>query len=75
MASDFKSFRYLVAGNAVSAYGSYLNLVALSLYALNTTGSAAQTGLIMALRLSVAFAMGFVSGSIVSRFNRKAAVR
>jgi MFS family permease len=72
MASDFKSFRYLVAGNAVSAYGSYLNLVALSLYALNTTGSAAQTGLIMALRLSVAFAMGFVSGSIVSRFNRKA---
>jgi MFS family permease len=71
MASDFKSFRYLVAGNAVSAYGSYLNLVALNLYALNTTGSAAQTGLIMALRLSVAFAMGFVSGSIVSRFNRK----
>ena len=71
MTSGFKNFRYLVAGNAISAYGSYLNLVALNLYALSTTGSATQTGLIMAVRLAVAFAMGFVSGSIVSRFNRK----
>jgi len=71
MVSDFKNFRYLVAGNAISAYGSYLNLIALNLYALSTTGSAAQTGLIMALRLSVGFAVGFVSGTVVSRFNRK----
>lgn len=71
MVSDFKNFRFLVAGNAISAYGSYLNLIALNLYALSTTGSAAQTGLIMALRLSVGFAVGFVSGTVVSRFNRK----
>jgi MFS family permease len=71
MASDFRNFRILVAGSAVSAYGSYLNLVALNLYALNATGSATQTGLIMAVRLAVGFSMGFVSGSIVSRFNRK----
>ena len=71
MVSDFKNFRFLVAGNAISAYGSYLNLIALYLYALSTTGSAAQTGLIMALRLSVGFAVGFVSGTVVSRFNRK----
>jgi MFS family permease len=71
MASDFKNFRFLVAGNAISAYGSFLNLIALNLYALSSTGSATQTGLIMALRLSVGFSMGFVSGAVVSRFNRK----
>lgn len=71
MASELRNFRILVAGGSVSAYGSYLNLVALNLYALNATGSATQTGLIMAVRLAVGFSMGFVSGSIVSRFNRK----
>ena len=69
--ANFKEFRFLVAGNALSAYGSYLNLVALNLYALHVTGSAADTGLIMALRLSVGFSTGFVSGSVVSRHSRK----
>ena len=64
-------FRFLVAGNAISSYGSYLNMVALSLYALHATGSAFQTGLIMAVRLIVGFGMGFVSGGIVSRHSRK----
>lgn len=64
-------FRFLVGGNAVSSYGSYLNMVALNLYALHVTGSAFQTGLIMAVRLAVAFTMGFVSGGVVSRHSRK----
>ncbi len=64
-------FRFLVTGNAVSSYGSYLNMVALNLYALHVTGSAFQTGLIMAVRLAVGFAMGFVSGGVVSRHSRK----
>jgi MFS family permease len=64
-------FRFLVGGNAVSSYGSYLNMVALNLFALHVTGSAFQTGLIMAVRLVVAFTMGFVSGSVVTRYPRK----
>lgn len=64
-------FRFLVAGNALSSYGTYLNLIALNLFALSVTGSPAQTGLIMAVRLAAGFLTGFVSGSLVSRYNRK----
>ena len=64
-------FRFLVAGNATSSYGSYLNMVALNLFALHATGSALQTGLIMATRLVVGFATGSVAGGIVSRRSRK----
>ncbi len=69
--SGMRWFRFLVAGNAVSSYGSYLNMVALNLFALRVTHSALQTGLIMAVRLAVGFATGFVSGGVVSRYSRK----
>ncbi|MDI5966351.1 MFS transporter [Streptantibioticus silvisoli] len=70
-AAGMRWFRFLVAGNAVSSYGSYLNMVALNLFALQVTGSALQTGLIMAARLAVGFCTGFVSGGVVSRHSRK----
>jgi hypothetical protein len=34
-----RSFRLLVAGNAVSSYGTFLNMVALNLFAYHVTGS------------------------------------
>lgn len=35
-----KYFRFLVFGNAISAYGSYLNMLALNLFAYELTKSA-----------------------------------
>ncbi|MEV0397364.1 MFS transporter [Polymorphospora rubra] len=66
-----RHFRFLAVGNAVSSYGSYLNMVALNLFAYHLTGSALQTGLFMALRLGASFLTGLLAGSAVSRLDRK----
>lgn len=68
---SFRHFRFLVAGYAVSAFGSHLNLVALNLFAYVLTGSALRTGLFMALRLAAGFVVGLVAGTVVSRYPRK----
>ncbi|MFY1699873.1 MFS transporter [Solwaraspora sp. WMMA2101] len=66
-----RHFRFLVVGNAVSAYGSYLDMIALSLFAYSLTGSALQTGLFLALRLGTSVLSGFGAGTLASRFDRK----
>lgn len=66
-----RHFRFLVVGNAVSAYGSYLDMIALSLFAYSLTGSALQTGLFLALRLGANVLSGFGAGILASRFDRK----
>ena len=65
-------FRVLVAGHAVSAYGSFVNFVAINLFAYQLTGSALQTGLFMALRLASSFVTGLAAGHLVTRYSRKA---
>ncbi|WP_209313018.1 MFS transporter [Streptomyces lonarensis] len=67
-----KHFRLLVFGNAISGYGSYLNMVALNVFVYTVTGSAFAAGIFMAVRLLTSVAAGFVSGRLVSRFDRKA---
>ncbi|MGW1071666.1 MFS transporter [Streptomyces sp. NPDC002537] len=64
-------FRLLVIGNGVSAYGSYLNMVALNVFVYHVTGSALTAGLFMAVRLLTNVASGFVSGRLVARRDRK----
>ncbi|MEU2870195.1 MFS transporter [Streptomyces olivoreticuli] len=64
-------FRLLVIGNGVSAYGSYLNMVALNVFIYHVTGSALTAGLFMAVRLLTNVAAGLVSGRLVSRYDRK----
>jgi MFS family permease len=64
-------FRLLVAGNAISAYGSYLNMVALNVFVYDVTRSALAAGLFMAVRLVSGVASGFLSGRLVSSFDRK----
>ncbi|MEU5424805.1 MFS transporter [Streptomyces olivoreticuli] len=64
-------FRLLVMGNGVSAYGSYLNMVALNVFIYHVTGSALTAGLFMAVRLLTNVASGLVSGRLVSRYDRK----
>jgi len=61
----------MVVGNAVSSYGSFLNLVALNLFALATTGSALSVGIFLFIRIGSSLLSGFVAGRLVGRFNRK----
>lgn len=69
---SFRRFLALVTGYSISAYGNYLNLIALSLFTYQVTGSAMGTGAVMALRLAAGFLMGLVAGALVTRFDRKA---
>ncbi|GAA2459411.1 MFS transporter [Streptomyces glaucus] len=64
-------FRLLVAGNGISAYGSYLNMVALNVFVYDITRSALAAGLFMAVRLATSVVSGVVSGRLVSTYDRK----
>ncbi|NEC91729.1 MFS transporter [Streptomyces sp. SID12501] len=66
-----KYFRFLVVGNAISAYGSYLNMLALNLFAYELTKSPLFSGLFLAVRLVAGFLTGFVAGRIVDHRRRK----
>lgn len=66
-----RGFLPLVVGYSCSAYGNYLNLVALSLYTLTVTGGPLGVGIVMALRLGAGFATGLVAGRLVNRFDRR----
>ncbi|MFI9718770.1 MFS transporter [Streptomyces sp. NPDC052396] len=66
-----RHFRLLLAGNGISAYGSYLNMVALNVFVYHATGSALTAGLYMAVRLATSVASGWLSGRLVSRYDRK----
>ncbi|MEH1015032.1 MFS transporter [Micromonospora sp. CPCC 206060] len=56
---------------AVSTYGTFLNLLALGLFALHITGSALSTGLFMAVRLAAGFLMGPLAGLLAGRYSRR----
>ncbi|MFC4857927.1 MFS transporter [Actinophytocola glycyrrhizae] len=66
-----RNFLVLVFGYSCSAYGNYLNLVALSLYTLAVTGGPLGVGIVMALRLGAGFGAGLVAGRLVNRFDRR----
>ncbi|MBM7442024.1 MFS transporter [Streptomyces sp. HB132] len=66
-----RHFRLLVLGNGFSAYGSYLNMVALNVFVYDVTGSALAAGIFMAVRLLTSVLSGFVSGRLVSAYDRK----
>ena len=71
MAGSSRGFSLLVAGYSCSAYGNYLNLVALSLFTLVVTGGPLGVGIVMALRLGAGFAAGLGAGRLVNRFDRR----
>ncbi|MEU6074181.1 MFS transporter [Micromonospora sp. NPDC047074] len=68
--SSARPLRLVIAAHAVSTYGSFLNMVALGLFTLEITGSAAYTGIFMAVRLCAGFVMGPVAGMLVGRYAR-----
>ncbi|WDZ82890.1 MFS transporter [Micromonospora cathayae] len=68
---DVILFRVLVVGTSISAFGSYLNMVALNLFVYQATGSALQTGAFMALRLAAGFLAGLAGGTVAARLPRR----
>jgi predicted MFS family arabinose efflux permease len=68
----WRRFRLLVGGYGTSAFGSYLNMVALQLFVYQTTGSALATGLFLVLRMASGFLAGLAGGTVAARLPRRA---
>lgn len=66
-----KNLIMLLSGQLVSQIGDKFHMIALSLWVLNTTGSTAKMGAVLAASLIPGLLLGFFSGAIVDRFNRK----
>ncbi|MFB9557251.1 MFS transporter [Streptomyces roseoviridis] len=63
--------RAVVAAYAVSSYGTFLNLVALSLFVYAVTGSGLGLGLLMALRLFAGLLAGLGAGALAAAIGRR----
>jgi len=61
----------LLTANAISLVGSGLTAVALPWFVLQTTGSAARTGLVAAAAVLPAFAAGVFGGALIDRLGYK----
>jgi predicted MFS family arabinose efflux permease len=66
-----RRLRVLAGAYAVSSYGTYLNLVALNLFAYQWLGSALDLGLLMVVRLAAATACGPVASWSTGRWSRQ----
>ncbi|MBD0689810.1 MFS transporter [Streptomyces sp. CBMA123] len=64
-------FYRLALGDALSTYGSQLDLVALSLFAYEAAGNALGTAGYLILRLTGGFAGGMLAGRLVARTDRR----
>ncbi|WP_185030097.1 MFS transporter [Streptomyces candidus] len=71
MAGPDRRFRALVCAYAVSGYGNYLNLIALSLFSYEVTGSAFGVGMLLALRLFAGSLAGLAAGALLARTSRR----
>ena len=70
-APQWTRLRLLAAAGGVSAFGSFLNMVVLGLFAYELTGSALATGLFLALRLGSGFLAGPLAGVLAARYSRR----
>ncbi|WP_244299475.1 MFS transporter [Streptomyces viridochromogenes] len=66
-----RRFRALVVAHGVSAYGTYLNLIALSLFSYEITGTALGVGVVMAVRLLAGVTAGLAAGALTTRVGRR----
>lgn len=64
-------FRAIVSAYAMSGYGNYLNLIALSLFSYDVTGTAFGVGAVMAVRLFSGFLAGLAAGAVSARVTRR----
>ena len=62
---------WLLGSNAISLLGSSITTIALPWYVLQSTGSAAQAGLVGAVSVMPALVAGIIGGSLVDRLGAK----
>ncbi|MFD3378874.1 MULTISPECIES: MFS transporter [unclassified Streptomyces] len=66
-----RRYRILVTGYAISSYGTFLNVVALSLYVYAVTDRALAVGVFMAVRLAAGFVAGLAAAAVLARWSVK----
>jgi MFS family permease len=66
-----RDFSILLGGQLVSQIGDKFYMLALSFWVLETTGSPAKMGTVLAAALIPSLLLGFVSGAFIDRYNRK----
>ncbi|MGW3418435.1 MFS transporter [Streptomyces phaeochromogenes] len=66
-----RRYRILVTGYAISSYGTFLNVVALSLYVYAVTDRALAVGVFMAVRLAAGFVAGLTAAAVLARWSAK----
>ncbi|RLC03897.1 MAG: hypothetical protein DRH34_04955 [Deltaproteobacteria bacterium] len=66
-----RNFLFLLAGQFVSQIGDKFHIIALSFWVLETTGSSAKMGAVLAASLIPSLILGFFSGAFIDRYNRK----
>jgi MFS family permease len=66
---SFPAFRRVFFAKAVSAAGSYMQLVAATWYVFHLTGNATSVGVLSALALGPAMVGGPLGGALIDRFD------
>ncbi len=66
-----RNFLLLLTGQFVSQIGDKFHYIALSFWVLETTGSTAKMGVVLAVSLIPSLILGFFSGAFIDRYNRK----
>jgi MFS family permease len=66
-----RNFFYLLTGQFVSQIGDKFHMIAISFWVLETTGSSAKMGAVLAASLIPSLILGLVSGVFIDRYNRK----
>lgn len=71
MGTQRRSFYQLISGLTLSHFGTYLNFIALDMYAYHLTDSALLMGLNKSVMLIGQFATGIYGGILADRYNKK----
>ncbi|TYP79440.1 MFS transporter [Paenibacillus methanolicus] len=66
-----RKFMLLFTGSTLSVFGNCFHSIALNLWVLQTTGSAAKMSLITVTHMVVSLLLGSVAGTIADRLNRR----
>ncbi|WP_339274107.1 MFS transporter [Paenibacillus sp. FSL W8-0426] len=66
-----KAFRRLLYGYGISVFGDCFNGIAISLWVLQTTGSAKSMAAVQICNMAVSFVFGSLAGTLADRFDRR----
>lgn len=66
-----KNFTLLLAGQLVSQVGDKFHMIAVAFWVLETTGSTAKMGVVLAASLVPSLVAGLFSGAFIDRYNKK----